>query len=216
PSTCGNAGSACVACSAALADNCGASGACQCGAAAACVPGQRCLSGACVCDATSCPVGCCTNNTCASRTLSTCGLDGGACVACAACDLTRADNCTNGACGCGAGGICGASSACDGGVCVAPACPAGALLCDDFELGNFSRWNGTLINYGSASASGPPSYAGAKSLHASTPANPPGASYVESFVYKTALPTAGMIAARAYFSFPQALTNTTQVMYFFP
>src|SRR5207237_292097 len=53
-----------------------------------CVPGQQCYAGACVCNANSCPGGCCSGNTCITSStqpgLSTlqCGTGGNVCSAC--------------------------------------------------------------------------------------------------------------------------------------
>jgi hypothetical protein len=59
-----------------------------------CTAGQVCNSAnQCVCNATSCPNGCCNGNTCvayASQSLSTCGAGGMACAACAgSCNVTN-------------------------------------------------------------------------------------------------------------------------------
>jgi hypothetical protein len=66
--TCGADGKVCFACDATKADGCaGTGGTCTCGGAAACGAGQRCAAGLCVCDATSCPDGCCDGSTCQTR-----------------------------------------------------------------------------------------------------------------------------------------------------
>lgn len=80
---CGMAGNACQMCNATLADNC-TNGACTCGTGAACVTGQRCVLGSCVCDATSCPTGCCdAQKLCAPGDQKPkCGGGGNLCVAC--------------------------------------------------------------------------------------------------------------------------------------
>ncbi len=60
-----------------------------------CTTGQVCNTNTntCVCNAASCPNGCCNGNTCvayASQSLSTCGAGGGACAACAgSCNVTN-------------------------------------------------------------------------------------------------------------------------------
>ncbi len=117
--TCGVNGSTCVACDLALADQCShQNGQCACGGGPSCLPGQRCQGGACVCDATSCPDGCCNADRCEVRALGTCGVGGEACVSC---DAQRADSCgSDGACRCGAGLMCD----------VGQRCLAGACICD--------------------------------------------------------------------------------------
>src|SRR5581483_5075502 len=43
----------------------------------ACTAGQRCVNGSCVCDATSCPTGCCAATSCLRGTsASACGTGG--------------------------------------------------------------------------------------------------------------------------------------------
>ena len=113
-SACGGNGSTCTACSPISADKC-SGGQCLCGAMAPCGPGQRCLSGVCVCDATSCPAGCCAADVCvAPATASSCGTSG---AACQACDYKFADGCLNGGCSCGTKGACVSPQYCDAGTC---------------------------------------------------------------------------------------------------
>jgi len=72
-----------------------------------CSPGQRCSAGACVCDATSCPSGCCNGSTCvpvASQTATICG--GGASGTCKQC---TGQACVNGACA----GTCTPNTSCN-------------------------------------------------------------------------------------------------------
>jgi len=97
-SACGAGAGACVACDPQRANVCDA-GICGCGSGAQCVSGQRCLNGTCVCDATSCPSGCCQNGRCYIGTLTACGTDGGACTDCTP---RRGNLCVAGVCHCGA------------------------------------------------------------------------------------------------------------------
>src|SRR5439155_13087057 len=84
-------------------------------AGGACGAGQRCSAGACVCDATTCPAGCCRGNQCQPGiALDACGLPG---TTCGMCNATRADACVNGACQCGTGGLCATSQECVNGMC---------------------------------------------------------------------------------------------------
>jgi hypothetical protein len=93
--TCGANASACSTCGI-TADTCTGSGQCECGNGSACALGQRCTGGACVCDATSCPDGCCTSSGACLRpgqqSGSQCGLNG---IACAGCDEPPAATCAN-------------------------------------------------------------------------------------------------------------------------
>ncbi|MDP3502666.1 MAG: kelch repeat-containing protein [Myxococcales bacterium] len=111
--SCNINGGACISCGSTA--NVCTSGVCRCGTSASCASGQRCSSGVCVCDATSCPGGCCdAAGVCAARTAATCGTSGGACVACGA----TADTCsTNGTCLCGVLPACGSGQACVSGSC---------------------------------------------------------------------------------------------------
>jgi hypothetical protein len=91
---CGVGGVLCVACDPIRADSCNS--ACSCGSAYPCNDGQHCVGGACVCDATSCPNGCCAGATCvpfAAQQTGMCGTNGAVCVACQSPQV-----CTNGAC----------------------------------------------------------------------------------------------------------------------
>ncbi len=103
PGACGSGGEACLACGA-EADNCSPFGACQCGIGPVCGSGQRCVSGACVCDPTSCPSGCCAGNTCRrGDVMEACGRGG---RACADCTVLGSDNCGPVGCRCGNGPAC--------------------------------------------------------------------------------------------------------------
>ena len=114
-SFCGVDAVPCAFCDALRADTCAASGGCKCGTEAPCGAGQRCGSGSCVCDATSCPNGCCVGDGCYSPSLQQCGTAGGACVGCAP---YLADNCAaTGRCQCGAAAACSTGQRCTGGMC---------------------------------------------------------------------------------------------------
>jgi hypothetical protein len=137
--TCGAAGAACVACDPATTNLCDGAGNCTCGATGgACAPGELCVgsdaAGMCVsaiCDATSCPNGCCDGSTCSAPTGATCGSGGGPC---ASCDSTLADRCTAvGTCGCGTGAACVPGQRCvaDACVCDATSCPNGCCAGTD-------------------------------------------------------------------------------------
>jgi hypothetical protein len=63
-----------------------------------CAVGQRCSGGGCVCDGTSCPHGCCSDNTCLELTAQSydkCGKSGAACFSC-----TGDSYCVGGTCEC--------------------------------------------------------------------------------------------------------------------
>ncbi len=93
-STCGAGGSNCIACIEGAADTCSSEGTCRCGEGPACEPGQRCVSGACSCDSTSCASGCCDGTVCLPGDLDTsCGAGGRACDAC-----PSGETCTGGVC----------------------------------------------------------------------------------------------------------------------
>ena len=64
---CGTAGEACLDCGD-HADRC-SSGACRCGTRPPCEVGQVCVDGECLCDAISCPHGCCDGDVCPDRPL---------------------------------------------------------------------------------------------------------------------------------------------------
>lgn len=102
----------------------------RCGGAPACATGQHCLSDTCVCDATSCPSGCCAGNVCVpGNAANACGSAGQACGTCPA-----EQTCTAGACsGCSqsCNGCC-AGSTCTSEVNAVACGPAGArcLACD--------------------------------------------------------------------------------------
>jgi hypothetical protein len=106
---------------------------------AACPSDQDCdtKTGTCVCDATSCPSGCCSGGTCvpyASQTGASCGAAGAACAACTndlcdtksgtcACD---ANTCADGCCTGGAAGTCEAFKAQGAGSCGASGATCGS------------------------------------------------------------------------------------------
>lgn len=113
--TCGTGGAACTSCNPTVADQC-VDGSCACGPGGPCGPGQRCVSGTCRCDSTSCPDGCCAGNQCRARSASTCGVAGEACTTCSS---TLADNCDEaGDCVCGSRPACSMGQRCVGGDCV--------------------------------------------------------------------------------------------------
>ncbi|HAA56830.1 MAG TPA: hypothetical protein DCE42_18835 [Myxococcales bacterium] len=100
-----------------------------------CSTGKRCLGGKCVCDATSCPTGCCnaSGNCVAAATNSQCGANGVACVNCGqgrVCSggkcVCNATSCPNGCCD--ANGQCQtgkSNTACGTGGIACKACPSG-------------------------------------------------------------------------------------------
>lgn len=98
--SCGSAGAACSVCNSQLADSCN-QGECLCGSGPACVTGQRCVGGQCICDAVSCPAGCCQGNACAALIHPTCApSDGG--NSCVQCSSVTSDRCAStGGCACG-------------------------------------------------------------------------------------------------------------------
>lgn len=111
--SCGGGGKSCSACNGTMADACTAGG-CRCGSGSACTSGQRCTGVKCVCDATSCPGGCCLGDRCMMPSLSECGSGGGLCLSCA---TGKADHCGTG-CECGFGDACGSGRHCYGGHCL--------------------------------------------------------------------------------------------------
>ncbi|MCC6994291.1 MAG: hypothetical protein IT370_06645 [Deltaproteobacteria bacterium] len=162
--TCGAGGAACAPCATAMGRSCNTTnGLCQCGSAlcgagccmnntcqtsndttcglngvmcVGCGAGRRCDAGQCVCDATSCPNGCCTaGGVCvgyASQLPTQCGTGG---ALCAPCGAGR---------GCSNAGVCfcdtttGCPGCCDGtGACLMGnsrgACGQGGAACDTCE-----------------------------------------------------------------------------------
>ena len=115
--SCGADGNTCLACGS-TADSCVA-GQCRCGSGPACAIGQRCDSAThtCVCDATSCPNGCCnggSSGTCQARDFNHCAPVGQACVRC----NNRSDTChVDGTCGCGSASPCALHANCLSGQC---------------------------------------------------------------------------------------------------
>ncbi|HEY3449805.1 MAG TPA: hypothetical protein VGK67_25850 [Myxococcales bacterium] len=139
--SCGTAGGTCADCGAG-ADSCGDDGRCRCGAGSACQEDLRCEGGQCVCNATSCPTGCCAGSACVKQpNLAACGLPA---TACQVCDPLLADRCTDGACKCGSGTACQKGQRCtpSGCVCDATSCP-GCCSGDVCELGNTTSKCGT-------------------------------------------------------------------------
>ncbi|MDP1828850.1 MAG: hypothetical protein Q8L48_36655 [Archangium sp.] len=128
PSACGAFGSTCTSCNPALADRC-LDGSCSCGTNGPCGTGQRCASGVCVCDSSSCTgTNCCDFDLCMPASLSSCGRNGGVCTSCSP---TYADTC--GPTGC----QCGTSPACTSGPCVSGQCSTGG-----------SQWNQVMTTGG--------------------------------------------------------------------
>jgi hypothetical protein len=96
---------------------CGSGGA----TCAPCATGQACSGGKCVCNATSCPNGCCdTTGKCQTSANPTCGTGGVACASCGS-----GTTCSSGTCVCNASS-CG-SGCCNGGSCLAYASESNAL-----------------------------------------------------------------------------------------
>ncbi|MGQ0504255.1 MAG: hypothetical protein ACT4TC_02970 [Myxococcaceae bacterium] len=81
---CGAMGGGCTRCDAVNSNLC-TNGGCKCGTGNPCAAGRHCTAGnTCVCDAVSCPKGCCDdNNNCQPGTAkSACGKNGAACDSC--------------------------------------------------------------------------------------------------------------------------------------
>jgi cysteine-rich repeat protein len=71
-----------VSCDRTTSDNCTGS-TCRCGSGPVCGSGARCVLGACRCDATSCPNGCCNGSVCLpGNSNDACGSGGASCQAC--------------------------------------------------------------------------------------------------------------------------------------
>jgi len=117
---CGAEGSACVACDPRYADECSPLGECSCGGGLPCESTQRCIGGACLCDAGSCD-GCCASSRCHSGLDEVdCGVAGLACSSCGPVDV-----CYFGACV----GVCDDLS-CPAGCCSGTEChPADVTHC---------------------------------------------------------------------------------------
>src|SRR4029079_10570311 len=82
---CGPAGGSCQACDPATADHCADDGTCACGTHAPCGTGTECVNEECVCNAASCPHGCCAGNVCnEGDTRTSCGTSGMDCQPCGA------------------------------------------------------------------------------------------------------------------------------------
>ena len=147
--SCGASGLACQKCDSARSDSCSAEGSCQCGSGASCAGGQRCVAGLCVCDASSCPSGCCEGASCRTRTLASCGAAASSCVVC---DATLADTCSaEGRCRCGLNPTCAAGQTCTpdgckGGSCDSTNCPDGCCAAGVCQARSFA----TCGNAGSA------------------------------------------------------------------
>lgn len=109
-SACGSGGGACAICDPRRTDRC-VDGQCRCGMGASCAVGQACVGGLCVCNAQSCPTGCCRNQACqAGNDAAACGSGGAACVACA-----DGEGCAGGSCA-------GCAKSCPGGCCSGATC----------------------------------------------------------------------------------------------
>jgi hypothetical protein len=99
--------------------------------AASCAIGQRCVDGTCVCDAQSCPNGCCDDQQTCQRGTSdqACGDGGAACQACGPCATCDGTTCAGQSAVC-----CGDTAVCADGVCTPCAadapCRNGACGCD--------------------------------------------------------------------------------------
>ena len=79
---CGPPGATCFRCDPTSSNTC-LDGACGCGGGPTCGSGARCESGSCVCDASTCPRGCCEDDQCLPGDSPTaCGKNGGACEQC--------------------------------------------------------------------------------------------------------------------------------------
>jgi hypothetical protein len=110
----------CATCDAMRADQCSTSGGCQCGPGPQCAAGQRCNGGVCVCDAQSCPLGCCDPTACRLSSMASCGVAG---RSCAICDPVLADRClSSGICACGSSVPCIPGQRCLEGVCICEPC----------------------------------------------------------------------------------------------
>ncbi len=119
---CGQGGAICQSCATLATDTCNADGSCSCGPSPACRPGQHCVRGQCLCDAASCPTGCCSGTSCAQPSVQQCGSNGSSCFACSP---TLANNCSStGDCRCGSGPACRSGERCSTNGCVCD-CPNG-------------------------------------------------------------------------------------------
>lgn len=128
---CGTNGSACLICDNRWADGCSPDGECTCGNDVVCAPGQLCIGGLCVCNAESCPAGCCEGAACQLRAFEHCGTSGATCVACS--ELTSNSCTSDGECQCGGGPPCQPGQNCLSGVCVCDAvsCSSGCCFGDE-------------------------------------------------------------------------------------
>ncbi|HET7094724.1 MAG TPA: hypothetical protein VFI22_14630, partial [Thermomicrobiales bacterium] len=78
-----------------------------------CDQGQRCLNGQCICDATSCPDGCCDGAICrGGDSNGACGTEGQVCQTCGTCLTCNGETCVN-----AVGVCCGTAAACRSGQC---------------------------------------------------------------------------------------------------
>lgn len=128
PAACGGKGSACTTCDKLLTDGCNANGGCGCGAGPPCAVGQHCVNKTCVCNAASCPTGCCAGARCNFMPDRTqCGIKGSACVLCG----DGADTCVAGACQCGGGAACAPGQRCNNGGCKCDAILCATGCCDN-------------------------------------------------------------------------------------
>jgi len=84
-----------------------------------------------------------------------------------------------------------------------PACPAGALLCDDFESGAFAAWDGPPTGQAAGDTLAIDAvrpFHGSRSLHGLSPGVDGGAGEGAAYLQKTwnPLPSSGVFAVRAY------------------
>jgi hypothetical protein len=99
---CSNGPGVAGTCQTSNSDHCGTNGV----TCTACGTGQTCVNGTCVCNATSCPNGCCSNGpgvagTCvpfANQGAGTCGTGGATCAQCPT-KVCNTATCTSGVCG---------------------------------------------------------------------------------------------------------------------
>lgn len=110
----GLSGDACLSCGI-TANGCSPSGVCACDGGNQCKPGQICAGGAnpCVCNAESCPDGCCDDNgQCLTASDEFCGIAGASCT------------------------TCGEGLRCDVGECICDSMSCGNGCCSDSDTGD--------------------------------------------------------------------------------
>src|SRR5207247_361473 len=113
--------------------------------------GSTCISGACTCNGGTCTGGCCNGSNCISpsnQSLSLCGPNGQACVACPS---GRADNCTNGICRGGSSAACAVRQACPNGACAARCQGTAGVDPPTNAAYDANGWPGTVCPAGSDS-----------------------------------------------------------------